>query len=179
MPHFNTSLFNILLHCLEISFLPFFLTLSDSVLREMLQQLLASPKLFTVLPWPISMTRQFLLASSVNDMSLEAFSFSHFASNIISFPMFIQLHLKLLSVHFYVFWPVRAIIISWKADRPANRTLAKWSCLVILLLWFFLFSVCIPLPSHCLSWSCQAFKCKLFGEGLYVSICFFIAVGGL
>lgn len=78
-----------------------------------------------------------------------------------------------------LFFHPRAVISSWKAHRPANCTLAKWSCLVILLLRFFLFSVCIPLPSYCSSWSCQAFKCKLFREGLYVLICFFIAAGAL
>lgn len=89
---------------LKLAFYPFFfLTLSDSALRETLWLVLASPKPLTVLPWPISVTCQFLFASSVNDMTLETFSFSHFASNIISFSMFIQHHLKLLSVHFYFF----------------------------------------------------------------------------
>lgn len=48
------------------------------------------------------------------------------------------------------------------------QTVPLLSEVVMLLLWFFLFSVCIPLPSYCSSWSCQAFKCKLFGEELYV-----------
>ena len=87
----------------KLAFYPFFLTLSDSALREVLQLVLASPKPFTVLSCPVSVTCQFLFASSVNYMSLETFSFAHFASNIISFSMFIQFHLKLLSVHVYFF----------------------------------------------------------------------------
>lgn len=90
---------------LKLTFYPFFLTLSDSTSREMLKLILASPELFTFLPWPISVTCQFLFASSVNYMSLETFFFSHFASNIISSSTFIQLNFKLLSVHFYFFFP--------------------------------------------------------------------------
>lgn len=90
---------------LKLTFYPFFLTFSDSASREILKLVLASSELFTFLAWPISVTCQFLFASSVNYMSLETFFFSHFASNIISSSTFIQLHLKLLTVHFYFFHP--------------------------------------------------------------------------
>lgn len=78
--HISVPTFLISYVASELAFYPFFLTLSDSALREMLQLVLASPKLSTVLPWSISMTCQFLFAFSVNYMSLETFSFSHFAS---------------------------------------------------------------------------------------------------
>ena len=41
---------------LKLAFCPFFLTLSDSALREMLWLVPTSAELLTVLPWPISVT---------------------------------------------------------------------------------------------------------------------------
>lgn len=99
---------------LKLTFYPFFLHPFKFCFKRMQKLVLASPELFTLLPWPISVTCQFLFASSVNYMSLETFFFSHFASNIISSSTFIQLHFKLLSVHFYFFHPQEQQLILGK-----------------------------------------------------------------
>lgn len=111
---------------LKLTFYPFFsLTLSDSASREMLKLVLASPELFTFVPWPISVTCQFLFASSVNYMSLETFFFftlcikHYFFLHISSAPF------KTVKCTLLFFSPTRAAINSWKAHKTANCTLAK------------------------------------------------------
>lgn len=59
--HISVLVFSIFHYVIsKLAFWPFFLTLSDSTLRETLQLLLASLKLFTVLAWSVSVTCQFL-----------------------------------------------------------------------------------------------------------------------
>lgn len=179
MPHFSTCLFNILWCCLEINFLPFFShpfrfcfkrnaeacsCFSRTVYISALAYLCDLSILVCLLcklyePWDL-----FLFTLCIKH---------YFFLHIYSAPF------KTVKCSLLFFSPIRAAISSWKAHKPANCTLAKWTCLVVLLQWLFLFSVWMPWPSYCSSWSCQAFKWKLFRGGLYVWICFSIAAGVL
>lgn len=132
MPHFSTCLFNILLCCLEINFLPFFSHLFRFCFKRNSEACSCFFRTVYIsgLAYLCDLSILVCLLSKLYE-PWDLFLFTLCIKHFISSSTFIQLHLKLLSVHFYFFHPQEQQLVLGKLTNlqtvPLLSEVVLWS----------------------------------------------------